>query len=128
GKGPQDSWAARDKRGNRPYSTVRGTRQVFRQIPSAAFHKTSLAPVVVRWTRPTVLSSEVRANESCHHDPAGAPGRRAVARALAHGHLQRAGGRREPLQERVRPDRRAAQTPLRPDSEPGRGRQGLHGP
>src|SRR5215468_6664025 len=95
---------------------------------SAVFHKASVAPVVVRWTRPTVLSSEVRANESRHHHPARAPGRRAAARALAHGHLQPAGGRREPLRERLRPDRRAAQTPLRADSEPGRSRQGLHGP
>ena len=30
------------------------------------------------------------------------------------------------LQERVRADRRAAHAPLRPDSEPGRDRQGLH--
>src|SRR5262245_56644132 len=66
---------------------------------------------------------EVRANESRHHYPARAPRRRAAARALAHGHLQRAGDRREPLQERLRPDRRAAQTPLRADSEPGRSRQ-----
>src|SRR5262249_3854187 len=82
-------------------------------------------PVAVRWTRPTILSSEVRANESRHHHPARAPGHRAAARALAHGHLQRAGGCREPLQERLRPDRRAAQTPLLADPEPGRSRQGL---
>src|SRR5215469_10822952 len=95
---------------------------------SAGFHKTNLAPVVVRWTRPTVLSSEVRANESRHHHLAGAPGPRATARALAHEHLQRASSRRAAFRERFRPDRRATQTPLRPDPEPGRGRQGLHEP
>src|SRR5262249_6388921 len=89
-----------------------GYAKFFGRIPSAGFHKTSLAPVVVRWTRP-ILSSEVRANESRHHHPARASGRRAAGRAMAHVHLQRAGGRREPLQERLRPDRRAAQTPLR---------------
>src|SRR5262249_37190888 len=35
-----------------------GYAQFFGRIPSAGFHKTSLAPVVVRWTRPTVLSSD----------------------------------------------------------------------
>src|SRR5215471_9129350 len=65
-----------------------GYAKFFGRIPSAGFHKTSLAPVVVRWTRPTVVSSD-RANESHHHHPARAPGRRAAARALAHGHLQR---------------------------------------
>src|SRR5262249_23073428 len=99
-----------------------GYAKFFGRISIAGFHKTSLAPVVVRWTRPTVFSSEVRANESRHHHPARAPGRRAAARARAHVHLHRAGGRREPLQERLRPDRRAAQTPLRADSEPGRSR------
>src|SRR6516164_10983415 len=93
-----------------------------------AASRASPRSVVVRWIRPTVLSSEVRANESCHHYPARGPGRRAAARALAHGHLQRAGGRQEPLRERLRPDRRAAQTPLRADSESGRSGQGLHGP
>ena len=34
---------------------------------------------------------------------------------------------RNRYQERLRPDRRAAETPLRPDSQPGRDRQGLHG-
>src|SRR5215475_190541 len=76
----------------------------------------------------TVISSEVTANESSHHYPARARGRRAVARALAYGHLQRTGGRREPLPKRLRPDRRTAQTTLRADSELGRSRQGLHGP
>ena len=33
---------------------------------------------------------------------------------------------REPLQERLCPDRCAAQAPLRPDSQPGRDGQGLH--
>src|SRR5262249_52759314 len=65
-----------------------------------AASRASPRSVVVRWGRPTVLSSEVRANESCHHYPARGPGRRAAARALAHGHLQRAGGRQEPLRER----------------------------
>src|SRR6516165_6677356 len=41
----------------RPYSTVRGICQIF----SAGFRKTSFAPVVARWTRSTVLSSEVSA-------------------------------------------------------------------
>src|SRR5262249_9138256 len=41
-----------------------GYAKFFGRIPSAGFHKTSLAPVVVRWTRPTVLSSEVGAHES----------------------------------------------------------------
>src|SRR5262245_26144007 len=95
---------------------------------SAGLHKTSLAPVVVRWTRPTVLLSEVSANGSRHRQLARASRHRAAPRGLAHGHLQRTGGRREPLQERLRPDRRAAQTPLRADPEPGRSRQGLHGP
>src|SRR5579883_252887 len=79
-------------------------------IRPAAFYKTSLAPVVVRWTRPTVLLQEVRANESSHHHSARAARRRAAARAVAHGHLQRAGGRLATLPERLRPDRRAAQT------------------
>src|SRR5215813_4279509 len=35
-----------------------GYAKFFGRIPSAGFHKTSLAPVVVRWTRPTVLSSD----------------------------------------------------------------------
>src|SRR5215471_9102805 len=50
-----------------------GYAKFFGRIPSAGFHKTSLAPVVVRWTRPTVLSSEVRANEPRHYHPARAP-------------------------------------------------------
>src|SRR5215470_19447386 len=74
-----------------------GYAKFFGRIPSAGFYKTSLTPVVVRWTRPTVRSSEVGANESRHDHPARAAGRRAAARARAHGHLQRAGGRREPL-------------------------------
>src|SRR5215831_13652311 len=67
-----------------------GYAKFFGRIPSAGFYKTSLTPVVVRW--------KVGANESRHHHPARASGRRAAARALAHVHLQRAGGRREPLQ------------------------------
>src|SRR6516165_12271721 len=70
-------------------STVRGTCQVFRQDSIQVLRQSS--------SDGTVFSSEVRANESRHHHPARAPGRRAAARALAHGHLQRAGGRQEPL-------------------------------
>ena len=40
--------------------------------------------------------------------------------------LQPAGRRPQRLQERVRADRRAAHASPRPDSEPGRDRQGLH--
>ena len=40
--------------------------------------------------------------------------------------LQRAGAAAQPVQERVRADRRAAQAPLRPDPEPGRDGEGLH--
>ena len=117
-------------RGRRAINVVPSLLDRPRDMPrfKAGFHKTGLAPVVVRWIRPTVLSSEARANESRHHRPARAPGRRVAARALAHGHLQRAGGGREALRECLRPNRRAAQTPLRADSEPSRSRQGLHGP
>ena len=41
-------------------------------------------------------------------------------------HVQRAGHLAEPLQERLLADRRAAEAALRPDSESGRGGQGLH--
>ena len=44
---------------------------------------------------------------------------------LGRGYLQRPGHRPQRLQERLRPDRRAADAPLRPDPEPGRGGQGL---
>src|SRR5262249_12185586 len=107
----------RDGRLDRPWDLQR----------SEGFDITILVQVVLRRTRLTVLPSEARANEPRDHHPARDPGRRAAACGLGRRRLQRAGGRPDPLRERLLPDRRATQAPLRPDPEPDRMRQGLHG-
>ena len=51
---------------------------------------------------------------------------RRLVDSLPRRYLQRPRHFEEPLQERLRPDRRPAQAPLRPDPQPRRDRQGLH--